>query len=243
MPIQKKVESGFDLSYYIDHFEAALSKRYNDKKFRNGFAAIQETYKDINAGRRRLGVGDVMAIFDDELPFVQDWTKPDAQRLEQRMEEHGVPEAIYRLRNQNNESKVLDLISQIRFGFGDLGLTSLVLHHVYPARFAMCSHHLASLLYIVNASTVPKFYLDYCAELKLWGTQKSSRELDVVQTEFALWTWYRMAHHSREEEKKKHKKSFFSGPLDSGTKSHENCQSSRGTWTTGHSAFLSGGRR
>lgn len=208
----KKVNSGFDLSYYLDHFDDALSKRYKGKTFRAGFAAIKDTYKDISAGKRRLSVGDVMAIFADELPFVQDWTRPDAQRLEQRMEEHGVPEAIYRLRNQNNESKVLELISQIRFELGDLGLTSLVLHHVYPARFAMCSHHLASLLYVVNASTVPKFYLDYCAELNLWGTKKSTRELDVVQTEFALWTWYRMAHHSREEEKKIHKKKFFGDP-------------------------------
>ena len=42
---------------------------------------IKEIYKDVRVGKRRLTVSDVMAIFNDDLPFVLDWTKPDPQRL------------------------------------------------------------------------------------------------------------------------------------------------------------------
>jgi hypothetical protein len=73
----------------------------------------------------------------------------------------------------------------------------------------MCSHHLASLLYIVNASTVPKFYLEYCEELKLWGHERSTRQLDVAETEFALWTWYRLTYYGKNEERKKNRDNFF----------------------------------
>jgi hypothetical protein len=73
----------------------------------------------------------------------------------------------------------------------------------------MCSHHLASLLYIVNASTVPKFYLEYCEELKLWGHERSTRQLDVAETEFALWAWYRLTYYGRNEERKKNRDNFF----------------------------------
>ena len=43
---------------------------------------IADTYKDVRAGKDRLNVGHVTAIFSKDLPFVQDWTKPDAQSLE-----------------------------------------------------------------------------------------------------------------------------------------------------------------
>jgi hypothetical protein len=207
-----KTKPRLDLSSYLDRFEDALRERYNGQTFRSGFAAIKEVYEDVRAGHRRLSVEDVMAIFDDELPFVQDWTKPDLHRLQERMKEHRVADAIYRLRDRNDTRVVLELISQIRKGFGDLSLTALVLHHVYPARFAMCSHHLASLLYIVNASTVPKFYLEYCEELKLWGKETSARQLNVVETEFALWTWYRLTYYGRNEEKRKNRDNFFKDP-------------------------------
>lgn len=204
-----KARPKLDLSYYWDRFDDALIGRYEGETFKAGFATIKEIYKDVRVGKRRLTVSDVMAIFDDDLPFVLDWTKPDPQRLEERMKEHGAADAVYRLRDRSDDGGVLELISQIRHGFGDLSLTALVLHHVYPGRFAMCSHHLASLLYIVNASTVPKFYLEYCEELKLWGHERSTRQLDVAETEFALWTWYRLTYYGRNEERKKNRDNFF----------------------------------
>lgn len=204
-----KAQPKLDLSYYLYRFDDALRERYKGQTFTAGFASIKECYKDVRAGKRRLSVDDVMTIFNDGLPFVQDWTKPDRQRLEERMNECRVADAIQRLRDRSEGASVLELISQIQEGFGDLSLAALVLHHVYPARFAMCSHHLASLLYIVNASTVPKFYFEYCEELKLWGKEKSTRQLDVVETEFALWTWYRLAYYGRNEEKRKNRDNFF----------------------------------
>jgi hypothetical protein len=125
------------------------------------------------------------------------------------MMEHRLADAVYRLRDRNDDDGILELIGQIRYCLGDLSLTALVLHHVYPARFAMCSHHLASLLYIVNAPTVPRFYFEYCQELRLWGRERSTRRLDVAETEFALWTWYRLTYYGRNEEKRKHRDNFF----------------------------------
>jgi hypothetical protein len=56
---------------------------------------------------------------------------------------------------------------------------------------------------------VPKFYLEYCDELKLWSRERSTRKLSVAETEFALWTWYRLTYYGRNEEKKKHRDAFF----------------------------------
>lgn len=207
-----KAKPRLDLSHYWDRFDEVLGGRHKGETFQAGFATIKEIYKDVRAGKRRLTVNDVMAIFGDDLPFVLDWTKPDSQRLEERMEQRRVPDAVYRLRDRSDDSGVLELISQIRYGFGDLSLTALVLHHVYPGRFAMCSHHLASLLYIVNASTVPKFYLEYCEELKLWGHERSTRQLDVAETEFALWTWYRLTYYGKNEARRKNRDNFFKDP-------------------------------
>lgn len=206
-----KATTKMDLSYYSGRFDDALCERYK-QTFSAGFAKIRESYNEVQSGERRLRAADVMSIFSEDLPFGHDWTKPDAKRLADRMDEFRVAEGVYRLRDRSDPGGVLELLTQIRAGFGDLSLTALVLHHVYPARFAMCSHHLASLLYIVNASTVPKFYLDYCDELKLWGREASSRQLDVVETEFALWTWYRLTYYGRNEEKRKHRDNFFSDP-------------------------------
>ncbi len=204
-----KAKPKLDLSYYWDRFDEVLGERHGGETFKAGFTTIKEIYKDVRAGKRRLTVDDVMAIFGDDLPFVLDWTKPDRQRLKERMEEHRVSDAVYRLRDRKDDTGILDLVSQIRYGFGDLSLTALVLHHVYPGRFAMCSHHLASLLYIVNASTVPKFYLAYCEELQMWSHERSTRQLDVAETEFALWTWYRLTYYGKNEERKKNRDNFF----------------------------------
>lgn len=207
-----KAPPRLDLLDYLNRFDEVLRGRYGGQTFKAGFLSIAERYKGIRSGERRLNVDDVMAIFDDDLPFGQDWTKPDRQRLQERMIAFRVPDAIYRLRDRMDGAGVLELLGQIREALGDLSLAALVLHHAYPSRFAMCSHHLASLLYIVNASTVPKFYFAYCEELKLWGKEKSSRQLDVVQTEYALWTWYRLAYYGKNEEKRKNKDNFFKDP-------------------------------
>lgn len=202
----------FELSFYLGRFDDVLSEKYNGQTFHNGFSALRERYKDLRAGSRRVNVDDVMAIFDDELPFVQDWTKPDRDRLEKRMRTHHVGDAIHRLRGQMDTQGAELLIGQIRQGFGDLSLTALVLHHAHPTKYAMCSHHLASLLHIVNVSTLPKFYMRYCAELEMWGRASTTQKLNVAEAELALWTWYRLAHYGRKEERKKHRDAFYNDP-------------------------------
>jgi hypothetical protein len=94
--------------------------------------------------------------------------------------------------------------------FRELGLTALVLHHIDPARFAMCSHHLASLLF-VSGRTVPEFYVDYCKELLFFSQMGHRRpKLTVVETEFALWTWYWFAHRSGNADTQKRHYDMFS---------------------------------
>jgi len=47
-----KTNPKLDLSYYLDRFDDALRERYNGQTFRNGFAAIKEIYKGVQAGNR-----------------------------------------------------------------------------------------------------------------------------------------------------------------------------------------------
>jgi hypothetical protein len=206
--------SSFDLVKYWSLFGDALEERYRCKnRFKGGFARIEALYQQVRPGRqcRDITVDDVLEIFEDDLPYVQDWSKPDRDDLARRMAEKRAAELIRRLA-QDSDGR--HLIGEIRYCFRDLGLTALVLHHVYPERFAMCSHHLASLLF-VSGRTVPEFYVDYCGELLVWSEHWAHRRprLSVVETEFALWTWYWFAHHSGDNDaRRKHFRAFSTDP-------------------------------
>ena len=192
-----------NLAEYFELFPEALEEKYNNR-FAAGFAAIEDRFKEVRSGRL-LTAGDVMAIFDDSLPFVRDWTKPDRRQLEERMAK-GASQLIGDLNGRHD----LDLITRILRCFRELSLTSLVLQHVYPEKFSMCSHHIASLLYIVghrSAGTVPEYYLEFCQELEKWGRRFG---LTVMQTEYALWTWYRLANFGRKETRDEHNRRFDS---------------------------------
>jgi hypothetical protein len=165
---------------YYDRFDEALAGRYNGRTFKDGFSEIEKRFAKLRGeDNRRLQVEDVLEIFSHDLPYFEDWTKPDRKELAIAMQGRDgttVPELIYRLKSAATpqpkvpgagEKQEIELITQIRHGFRELSLTALVLHHVFPTRYAMCSHHLASLLYIANAETVPKFYVEYCKELVL----------------------------------------------------------------------------
>ena len=75
----------------------------------------------------------------------------------------------------------------------------------------MCSHHLASLLF-VSGRTVPEYYVDYCEELLFWSNRRTLRHpaLNVAETEFALWTWYWFAHRrsGNSDARRKHYRAF-----------------------------------
>jgi hypothetical protein len=194
------------LGKYWDAFPEALRERYG-KDFKGEFDRIKNLYEPVRSGKDPLTVDHVMAIFASDLPFVRDWTKPDAKDLAARMEAENAPRLIADLRNRDYD---LDLLGKIIYCFRELTLTALVLQHVYPARFAMCSHHLASQLYI-TAPTVPKFYAKYCEELKVWSEHRwpTSRKLKVLEAEYGLWTWYRRAYHGRHgDERRKLQREF-----------------------------------
>jgi hypothetical protein len=143
---------------YYDRFDEALASRYDGKTFKDGFAEIEKRFAKLRReDSRRLQVEDVLEIFSHDLAYFEDWTKPDRKELEIAMQGRDgttVPELIYQLKSAGEKQEV-ELITQIRHGFRELSLMALVLHHVFPRRYAMCSHHLASLLYIANAETVP----------------------------------------------------------------------------------------
>ena len=204
--VEDNAMSELDLGKYWDLFPEALNVRYGEK-FKAGFERIDHQYKAVRSGDRRLTIEDVMAIFDKDLPFVQDWTKPDREDLAARMESMSVAKPIADLRNRNYD---LELLREIRYCFRELSLTALVLQHVYPDRFAMCSHHLASQLYI-TAPTVPKFYIKYCQELKAWSEHKwpTPCKLTVAEAEYALWTWYRLAYYGKDSKhRRRHEREF-----------------------------------
>lgn len=72
----------------------------------------------------------------------------------------------------------------------------------------MCSHHIASLLYITGhqeAGTVPEYYLQYCREIEWWGNQF---HLNVAEAQFVFWVWYRLAYHGSKDEQREHRRRF-----------------------------------
>ena len=195
-----------DLAEYYDLFNDALRERYGDT-FEEGFKAVEHRFEAVRRGLP-LTVDDVMAIFHSSLPFVRDWTKPDRKDLEDRMVAQDASILIHDLNARYDHN----LIRQIVHCFRELSLTALVLHHVYPEKYSMCSHHIASLLYITGhhkAGTVPEYYLEYCQELQRWGARFS---LNVVKTEFALWTWYRFAHYGEKDRQREHLRRFDRDP-------------------------------
>lgn len=200
----------FILPDYLSLFDKALDEKYGDT-FRPGFAGIEKRYREIRGGDD-LTIDDVMSIFDTTLPFVKDWTRPDAAELGSRMQEKKVARSIQLLINNRGKpvEDIRQLITDVLSCFRELGLTALVLHHVDPDRFAMCSYNLASILRI-TAPTVPHFYVDYCSELREWANRYSGthKKLSVVEAEFALWTWYRFAFRiGRREDRKPHERKF-----------------------------------
>ncbi|GLC27767.1 hypothetical protein [Roseisolibacter agri] len=182
-----------DLGDYFLRFPEALQDKYGTT-FGVGFQDIKERFAPVGLGSRSITVDDVLAIFDVSLPFVQDWTKPDREELDRKMNDRERPVAAL-IRDLRSVEYRREIIVALVNAFRELSLTALVLHHVYPDRFAMCSHHLASQLY-VTGPTVPTFYIDYCTELREWARRRWATPgiRTVVDAEFALWTWYRLAY-------------------------------------------------
>jgi hypothetical protein len=202
--------SRFDLGKYSKAFPEALLERYG-RDFKLGFDRIENQYKDVRSGRCPLTVEDVLAIFEPDLPFVEDWTKPDRNNLAERMEAKEAHKLIADLRHHDYD---LNLLQKIIYCFRELSLTALVLHHVYPERFAICSHHLASQLY-VTAPTVPKFYIKYCEELREWSKHSwptRIKDFTVAKAEFALWTWYRACRRKGGDDRRRLQREFSKDP-------------------------------
>jgi hypothetical protein len=205
--MKQLAESRYDLGYYFSRFADAVGNKYGER-FDEGYQEIEERYEEVRSGSRFLDIEDIMALFDPSLPFVRDWTKPEKDELVRKMTGSGKDVATL-IQDLGFSKYNLDTITDILGCFRELSLTALVLHHVYPDRFAIVSHHLASLLHITGP-TVPEFYIEYCRELKIWSDHKwhTPGIKTVVDAEFALWTWYKFAY-SGEPGARKDKNEFF----------------------------------
>ena len=75
-----------------------------------------------------------------------------------------------------------------------------------------CAVILASQLYI-RGDDSPEFYLNYCKELKAWSDREwpTKGRLTVVQAEYALWTWYRLAYKGETPKERRRAKREFHG--------------------------------
>lgn len=201
----------FDLVEYLSRFDEVVERRYG-RTFADGFRDIDERYKEVREGDRPLTVDDVMAIFDEALPYVRDWTKPDKDELARKMTSGGQRPVAMVISELKDGGYDLRLVKDLVDRFRELTLAALVLHHVYPERFAMCSHHLASLLNVTSA-TVPEYYVEFCRELTKWGEHPwpTPGTLTVAQAEFGLWTWYRLAfiEGAGPRERLEHKNRFY----------------------------------
>lgn len=201
----------FDLADYRKRFPDVLQDRYQST-FAEGFRGIRSHFLPIQKGERDLTVDDVLAIFDTSLPHVRHWTMPDSYDLAKRMRRHKVAAQIRRLQAPGCDYDE-DAVLRIWICFRELGLTSLVLQHIYPDRFAMCSHHLASLL-CIGSPTVPEFYIRYCKELGAWAGHRwpTRARLNVEDAEYALWTWYRLARFGDASAQELHRRCFDLDP-------------------------------
>lgn len=193
------MSDSLDLGDYFRRFPEALQDKYGTT-FEAGFEDIKQRFAPVSLGARSITVDDVLAIFDVSLPFVQDWTKPDREELDRKMNDRERPVATL-IRDLRSVEYKREIVVGLINAFRELSLTALVLHHVYPDRFAMCSHHLASQLY-VTGPTVPAFYVDYCTELREWARRRWTTPgiRTAVDAEFALWTWYRLAYSRKKPE-------------------------------------------
>ena len=105
---------GFDLGTYWALFGDAIEERYNRKDgFKDGFARIEAHYRELRPSphRRDITARDVLEIFKDDLPYVDDWSMPDHDDLARRMERMHVADLIRRL---TSDSYSKQLISEIR---------------------------------------------------------------------------------------------------------------------------------
>ena len=119
--------SKLDLCGYWQMFGHALEERYHRKdQFKDGMTRIKTHYSQLQPGpqQRDLTVDDVLELFSDDLPYSDDWSKPDRDDLKQRMEKERVADLIRRLPRDGYDEK---LIGGIRYCFRDLGLAALIL--------------------------------------------------------------------------------------------------------------------
>jgi hypothetical protein len=172
---------GFDLKSYLARFPEVCRKKFG-RAF--SFATIEKEFEPLRTGGRTLKARDVLRLFDaNQTPFRRYWPKPDGKDLDRALREAPLHTAPI-----PDDGRML--VTRLLGVLHSMGIVSLVLRFVHPARFGIFSTPIANLLQIHRSNTVD-LYLAFCRELQVW--QERFGMDTVAQTEMALWTYDQLA--------------------------------------------------
>jgi hypothetical protein len=170
--------SPFDLRAYLDRFPEVCRKKFGRTY---NFRVLEKEFEQLRAGNRWLAARDVAKIFDPaRTPFGHYWPKPVEKELDQVLRRQRVLLAPLSSR---------DLTERLLEVFHNIGVASLILRFVHPARFGIISTPVVNLLQ-VHRPTAAELYEAFCAELREW--QQHFRLASVADTQTALWTFHEL---------------------------------------------------
>ena len=169
---------GFDLKFYLDRFPEVCKQKFGRTY---SFRALEKKFEPLCTGNRWLAAKDVQNIFDPTAtPFARYWSKPNEKELDQTLKKA-------RLVLGPAPSDARDLVRRALEVLNGIGIVSLVLRFVHPARFGVFSTPIMNLLQVHRPRTID-LYLAYCEELRAW--KEHFRLESVADTETALWTYH-----------------------------------------------------
>lgn len=193
--------AGFDLQAYLERYPEVCRAKFGRA---HNFHAFEKEFEQLREGKRHLVARDVVKIFDPKnTPFERYWARPGEKELDQILKRQ-------RLVLAPLPSDLRELVRRVLGVLHSIGLASLVLRFVHPARFGVFSTPVIHLLQVFRDST-PDLYVAYCEELAEW--QRHFRLPSVAETEMALWTYQQLAHRPEEPEAGAGVRREFAGDL------------------------------
>ncbi len=171
----------FDLKSYLARFPEVCRKKFG-RAF--SFSTLEKEFEPLRTGGRTVKARDVLRLFDSsQAPFVGYWSEPNSKALDRALRTAPLYLAPVPDDGRALVSRLLSLLHSI-------GVVSLLLRFVHPARFGIFSTPIANLLQIHRSNTVD-LYLAFCRELQVW--QERFGMATVAETEMALWTYDQLA--------------------------------------------------
>jgi hypothetical protein len=172
--------SGFDLKGCLDRFPEVCKQKFGRAY---SFRALEKKFEPLCTGNRWLAAKDVLNIFDPTAtPFGRYWPKPSEKELDQVLKKA-------RLVLGPSPADPRELVRRGLAVLHSIGIVSLVLRFVHPARYGVFSTPIMNLLQVHRPRTLD-LYIAYCDELRAW--KEHFRLESVADTETALWTYHEL---------------------------------------------------